>query len=337
MEEAPHFSRPRGACERGQGCAWHAPPPGRAEPLPSSAESPVAPAPRPSLGMGGPAVLSDGSSLLSGCAPRQRDPAGLLQRPERPLHLAAPLRRRQLLPGQRRPRRGEACGRARGSRGACPAEGQGLRRGQVRPPLGRTPGNGWGGRPRPDVPWLSPPARATGTAAGPRALRAAPQPPQAPRSVRTRALCRRPLGPRDSPARAQHRPPGQASIRPPVSRVCDTCSLVHTGGRRAGRGLQRQHGFHRWPRPPDGGRGVPGGLPVSVPGPCPPRVPDCCPSSLASLSEHARPMGARWGGRGMPGVLAGPGVSVPSLGGVVLQGLPRQSSSGLLRLLGGCS
>lgn len=163
------------------------------------------------------------------------------------------------------------------------------------------------------------------------------QPGGAPRSVRTRALCRRPLGPRDSPARAQHRPPGQASIRPPVSRVCDTCSLVHTGGRRAGRGLQRQHGFHRWPRPPDGGRGVPGGLPVSVPGPCPPRVPDCCPSSLTSLSEHARPMGARWGGRGMPGVLAGPGVSVPSLGGVVLQGLPRQSSSGLVRLLGGCS
>lgn len=177
----PLLTAPR-ACERGQGCAWDAPPPGRAEPPPSSAESPVAPAPWPSLGTGGPAVLSDGSSLLSGCAPRQRDPAGLLQRPERPLHLAAPLRRRQLLPGQRRPRRGEACGRARGSRGACPAERQGLRRGRVRPPLGCTPGNGWGRRPQPDVPWLSPPARATGTAAGPRALRAAPQPPRASRA-----------------------------------------------------------------------------------------------------------------------------------------------------------
>lgn len=301
----------------------------------------MAPAPRPSLGTGGPAVLSDGSSLLSGCAPRQRDPAGLLQRPERPLHLAAPLRRRQLLPGQRRPRRGEACGRARGrgvrarQRGRGSAMDGSARRWAAPPETAGAGGLGQTSLVVPSSPCHQHGCRSPRAAGRPAATPG--QPGGAPRSVRTRALCHRPLGPRDSPARAQHRPPGQASIRPPVSQVCDTCSLVHTGGRRAGRGLQRQHGFHRWPRPPDGGRRVPGGLPVSVPGPCPPRVPDCCPSSFASLSEHARPMGARWGGRGMRGVLAGPGVSVPSLGGVVLQGLPRQSSSGLVRLLGGCS
>lgn len=65
---------------------------------------------------------------------------------------------------------------------------------------------------------------------------------------------------------SQHVGGGQRARGAPrgATQVVTRISLLHTGGHRPWRGLQRQHGFHWRPGPPHGRRRVPSSLQVRV-------------------------------------------------------------------------